>query len=100
MCAGVSEVTTGLEIRKDDPDWVKLEEYARRLGSQVVAKRLGYLLELYGLGTPQILAGLQKLVAPSYALLGPLLPASGRYLSRWRLHLNIDPEILKRIAST
>ena len=100
LCTGVSEVATGLEMRKDDLDWVKLADYARRLGSQVVAKRLGYLLELYDLGTPQLLAGLQKLVGPSYALLDPLLPAGGRFLSRWRLQLNIDPEILKRIGST
>jgi predicted transcriptional regulator of viral defense system len=100
LCAGVSEVATGLLIRKDDLDWEKLADYARRLGSQAVAKRLGYLLELYSLGTQQVLVGLQELVGPSYALLDPLLPAGGRFLSRWRLQLNIDPEILKGIAST
>lgn len=100
MCAGVSEVVTGLLIRKDDLDWEKLTEYAQRLGNQAVAKRLGYLLEFYRLGTPQVLAGLQELVGPSYALLDPSLPADGRFLARWRLQLNIDPDILKGIAST
>ncbi|MFA5874454.1 MAG: type IV toxin-antitoxin system AbiEi family antitoxin [Anaerolineales bacterium] len=100
LCAGVSEVATGLLIRKDDLDWVKLADYAKRLGSQAVAKRLGYLLEFYSLGTPQVLSSLQELVGPSYALLAPLLPADGRFLARWRLQLNIDPEILKGIAST
>lgn len=38
------------------------------------------------------------MVGPSYALLDPLLPASGRYTARWRLQLNIDPETLKGIA--
>jgi predicted transcriptional regulator of viral defense system len=100
LCAGVSEVVTGLLIRKDDLDWEQLADYARRLGSQAVAKRLGYLLELYGLGTPQTLAGLQKLVGPSYALLDPLLPADGSFLARWRLQINIDAEVLKGIATT
>lgn len=100
LCAGVSEVVTGLRIRKDDLDWEKLADYARRLGNQAVAKRLGYLLELYDLGTQQVIARLHELVGPSYALLDPLLPADGRYLARWRLQLNIDPETLKGIAFT
>jgi predicted transcriptional regulator of viral defense system len=100
LCAGVSEVATGLLIRKDTLDWEKLAGYARRLGSQVVAKRLGYLLEFYDLGTPQVLTSLQELVGPSYALLDPILPADGRFLRRWRLRLNIDVETLKGITST
>jgi predicted transcriptional regulator of viral defense system len=100
LCSGVSEVVTGLLIRKDDLDWEKLAEYTSRLGNQAVAKRLGYLLEFYALGTHQTLARVQELVGPSYALLDPILPASGRYTARWRLQLNIDLEILKGIAST
>lgn len=100
LCSGVSEVAAGLLIRKDDLDWEKLGIYARRLGSQAVAKRLGYLLEFYDLGTPKILAGLQGLIGSSYALLDPLQPAVGRFLRRWRLQLNINAEILKGIATT
>ncbi len=100
LCAGVSEVVTGLLIRKDALDWEKLTVYAHRLGSQAVAKRLGYLLEFYQLGSPQALARLQELVGPSYALLDPILPAEGRFLRRWRLQLNIDDKILNGIAST
>jgi len=100
LCSGVSEVATGLLIRKDDLDWEKLGTYARRLGSQAVAKRLGYLLEFYDLGTPKIVAGLQELIGSSYALLDPLQPADGRFLRRWRLQLNINAEILKGIATT
>lgn len=100
LCAGVSEVATGLLIRKDIIDWEKLAGYARRLGNQAVVKRLGYLLEFYGLGTHQILTGLQELIGPSYALLDPILPIEGRFLARWRLQINIDVETLKGIAST
>jgi predicted transcriptional regulator of viral defense system len=100
LCAGVSEVVTGLLIRKDDLDWEKLAGYARRLDSQAVAKRLGYLLEFYSLGTTQVLVSLHALVGSSYALLDPLLSADGRFLARWRLQLNIDDETLKGIGTT
>jgi predicted transcriptional regulator of viral defense system len=100
LCGGVSEVATGLRIWKDDLDWEKLVDYARRLGNQAVAKRLGYLIELYSLGTPQILNKLHELVGPSYALLDPLLPAEGHFLASWRLRLNIDSDTLKGVAST
>jgi len=100
LCAGVSEVATGMQIRKDDLDWEKMADYTRRLGNQAVAKRLGYLLEFYGLSTPQVLDKLHELVGPSYALLDPLLPADGHFVAHWRLRLNIDPDILKGVAST
>lgn len=100
LCAGVSEVVTGLLIRKDDLDWEKLAEYSQRLGKQAVSKRLGYLLDFYGLAPSAILSRLQDQIGPSYALLDPLLPKSGLFLSRWRLQLNIDTETLKGIAST
>jgi predicted transcriptional regulator of viral defense system len=100
LCAGVSEVATGLLIRKDDLDLKKLAEYAQRLGSQAVVKRLGYLLDFYSLAPSEILSRLQGQIGPSYALLDPLLPKSGQFLSRWRLQLNIDTETLKGIAST
>lgn len=100
LCAGVSEVATGLLIHKDDLDWKKLAEYAQRLGSQAVVKRLGYLLDFYSLAPSEILSRLQGQIGPSYALLDPLLPKNGQFLSRWRLQLNIDTETLKGIAST
>lgn len=100
LCAGISEVATGLLIRKDDLDWKKLAEYAQQLGSQAVVKRLGYLLDFYSLAPSEVLSRLQGQIGPSYALLDPFLPKSGQFLSRWRLQLNIDIETLKGIAST
>lgn len=100
LCAGVSEVATGLWMRKDDLDWEKLISYAHRLGNQAAAKRLGYLLELYDLTTEAVRNGLLDLVGPSYALLDPMLPAEGRRLSRWRLRVNLNPDNLKGIVTT
>ena len=99
LCAGISEVATGLWMRKDDLDWEKLIFYSQKLGNRAVAKRLGYLLELYGLGLSHI-EKLQEIIGKSYALLDPILPSEGAYLARWRLRINIDTETLKGIVTT
>ena len=100
LCAGISQVATGLWLRQADFDWDKLADYARRLGRHAVAQRLGYLLELYELGTPTLIESLQSLVGSGYTRLDPLLPADGPYLARWRLRLNLEAETLKTIIRT
>ncbi len=99
LCAGIS-VTTGLWTRKDDLDWEKLIFYSQKLGNRAVAKRLGYLLELYGLGLSHIERRDNEMIGKSYALLDPILPSEGAYLARWRLRINIDTETLKGIVTT
>lgn len=100
LCAGLSEVATGLWMRHDDFDWDRLADYAQRLGIRAVAQRLGYLLELYGLGTPATVEVLQGMVGSSYARLDPLLADKGPYLARWRLRLNLESETLQSIVRT
>jgi predicted transcriptional regulator of viral defense system len=87
-------------MRKDDLDWEKLVSYTHRLGNQAAVKRLGYLLELFELAPEPALKSLHNLVGPSYASLDPLLPVEGHYLARWRLRINLDPEVLKNIVTT
>lgn len=100
LCAGVSQVATGLWLRQDDFDWDKMAQYAHRLGIRAVAQRLGYLLELYGLGTPSLIESLQDMVGAGYALLDLLLPDEGSYLARWRLRINLEPEALQAVIRT
>jgi predicted transcriptional regulator of viral defense system len=100
LCAGVSQVATGLWLRQDDFDWDRLAAYAHKLDVRAVAQRLGYLLELYDLGTPSLIASLQEMVGVSYAKLDALLPDDGPYLARWRLRLNLEPETLQTIVRT
>ena len=100
LCAGVSQVATGLWLRQDDFDWDRMAQYAHKLGRRAIAKRLGYLLELYDLGTPSLIDSLQEMVTASYARLDSLLPAGGPYLARWRLRLNLEPEALQAIVRT
>ncbi len=100
LCAGVGQVATGLWLRQDDFDWDRLAVYARQLSRRAVAQRLGYLLELYELGDPSLIASLQEMVGASYARLDALLPDGGSYLARWRLRLNLEPQILQAIIRT
>jgi len=100
LCAGVGQVATGLWMRQDDLDWEKLAHFAVKLGRRAVAQRLGYLLELYGLGTQSLIESLQAMVGTAYARLDPLLPNGGPYLARWRLRLNLEPETLQTVVRT
>ena len=100
LCAGISQVAVGLWMRQDDFNWERLGRYAVKLGHRAAAQRLGYLLELYQLGTSALIEILQTLVKTSYALLDPLLPDEGRYFSRWRLRLNLEAETLETIVRT
>ena len=100
LCAGTSQVAVGLWMRQDDFDWEKMGRYAKKLGHRAAAQRLGYLLELYELGTPALIEELQTLISTGYALLDPLLPDEGAYFARWRLRLNLETETLQTIVRT
>lgn len=99
-CGGVTEVAKGLWMRHQDMKASKLVDYALRLGIGAVNRRLGYLLELYALGSEQELARLQKGQTATYVPLDPLLPKEGPHLARWRLQLNIPPQELEAVRAT
>ncbi len=100
LCAGVSQVAIGLWMRQDDFDWDCLSHYAQKLDRSSVAQRLGYLLELFELGTPSLIKALQAMISSHYVRLDPLLPEEGPYLARWQLRLNLEPEMLETIVRT
>jgi len=100
LCGGISEVATAMVIGKTRTDWSKLAQYAGRINKNSVIKRLGYLSELLELSDQSVIEGLNKMISPSYAQLDPALPDEGRFLDRWKLQLNLDPEILEKVAST
>ncbi len=100
LCGGVSEVAEALKIGKEKFDWDKLTTYAQRFDNQSVMKRLGYLLDLLDLTPPSTLEKLQGRISQSYAILDPFLPDEGKYLSQWKIKVNIDPDDLEKAAST
>ena len=59
-----------------------------------VIRRLGYLMELFEIGSPKSRKPLRKRLTDTVVRLDPLLPAGGKYLNCWRLQLNVTPEEL------
>jgi len=100
LCGGVGEIAKGIWVKRDKLDYAKLVDYSKKLGRKSVAKRLGFLLENYGLGKSATLTELKEMLARSYSPLDPTLPASGRYISDWKLRLNLAPGELKEITKT
>lgn len=96
-CGGVTEVAKGLWMRRNEVRAQRLVEYALRLGNGAVVRRLGYLLDLYGLAAREQLQRLRDSLSATYAALDPVMPPDGAYLSAWRLRLNVPPDELEAV---
>ena len=94
---GITEVAKGLWMKHEQINVEKLIIYARKFQSGAVIRRLGYLLELYGLANTTQLKQLTDLLTMTTQRLDPTLPAEGRFVTRWRLQLNVTPEELRAI---
>jgi predicted transcriptional regulator of viral defense system len=99
-CGGLTEVAKGLSMRRTDISAKTLVDYALRLDVGAVIRRLGYLMEAYGIGAPQELARLLGALTSTYNLLDPVLPPEGKFLARWRLRLNVSPEEIQAVVRT
>jgi hypothetical protein len=99
-CGGVTEVAKGLWMRHEDMQPSKLVDYALRLGTGAVMRRLGYLLELYEIASESELARLREAITATFAPLDPTLLKDGPHLLRWRLQLNVTPEELETIRNS
>lgn len=96
---GIVEVARGLYKSKDDISFEKLLEYVIKFDTQVVIKRLGFLLELLEIKT-NIIPELQHLKSDSYTVLDTELPKTGKMYSRWSIRQNLDTETIKSALYT
>lgn len=99
-CGGLTEVAKGLWIRQKDINVSRLIGYGVKMEVGAVIQRLGYLLELYKIGTPDDWQLLREHLTETYIRLDPLLPSEGKFLRRWRLQLNISPEEFLSVVRT
>ena len=99
-CGGFTEVAKGFWMRRGDIDPERLADYALRLGVGAVVRRLGFLLEAFDVDAPHALDRLSERLTASYAVLDPMMPDEGKYLARWRLRLNVEPEELESVVRT
>jgi len=99
-CGGLTEVAKGLWMQRESVSPERLMRYSIRLNVGAVMRRLGFLLELYEMGTDKIIGALRERLTNSYVLLDPVLPGQGKYLHRWRLRLNVEPDELRSLVRT
>jgi predicted transcriptional regulator of viral defense system len=100
LCGGISEIAKGIWIKRNNIDYQKIVKYLKQFNRKSAAKRLGLIIETYGIGGEKILSEIKKLISPSYALLDPTLENSGRFLDSWKLRLNVNPDELVDITKT
>jgi predicted transcriptional regulator of viral defense system len=99
-CGGLTEVAKGLWMRHQDININRLISYAIKIGVGAVIRRLGFLLELYKIGTFEDWEILCSHLTETYVRLDPLLPSEGKFLRKWRLQLNVSPEELLSVVRT
>jgi predicted transcriptional regulator of viral defense system len=99
-CGGLTEVAKGLWMRHQDVNINRLISYAIKIGVGAVIRRLGFLLELYKIGTSEDWEVLSSHLTETYVRLDPLLLSEGKFLRKWRLQRNVSPEELLSVVST
>ena len=81
-CGGVIEIIKTIDSAKEELDFRKLEDYAKKMKNHAVINRLGYILELLNIETK---------LKPSkhYVFLDPLLKNKISYNTKWKIIENI-----------
>lgn len=92
---GIVEIAKGIYRAQTKLKYSKMLTYLKRMRSQAVIKRLGFLLELYNIDFP-IAGELQELKTASYIVLDPIHPKMGKTQRRWSIQINIDLETVKQ----
>ncbi len=101
LCGGIKEVVRGIWSKQKQIHWKKLAEYAAKYHSRAAVKRLGYILESLNLDKKCTLI-LNHMISSNhdYILLEPNEEKSGKYLSKWKLQINMNiEEILASVWS-
>ncbi len=81
-------------------DVARLIEYALRLNVGAVMGRVGFLMEVYNLGTAANRERLRGRVTGTYSLLDPVMLPQGKYAAKWHLRLNVDPDEFRAVIGT
>jgi len=89
-CGGIVEVAKALWYGRDELDFMKMADYARKCGNRAVSQRLGYLLEILDSGTEEVITFLRASLSKRYAPLDTLGSTKGRYIDRWKVMVNVS----------
>ncbi len=70
-------------------DEALLVAYVERLGNRTVFKRLGYISETLGVGSPDLAAACRARISSGVSLLDPSASANGPVTTKWNLRINV-----------
>jgi len=87
----IAEVAKGLWNGRDDLDFSKLLEYARRMRNGAIVKRIGLLLDILDLKEPRARKEALKHVTPTVVRLDPGRDAGGKVNDEWNVLVNVKP---------
>ena len=88
-CGGITEIAKGIWLAKDRINYERLGHYVDKYGRNVVAKRLGYILEILSIQQTALLGQLRKYIRERYDFFDPTLPKEIINKNNWRLIDNI-----------
>lgn len=103
LCGGVAEVAKGMWLKRKHLDWNKAVDYAIRFGVYATSKRLGFLMEKLGLGSPEEIGRLKAFtdLSRAYVSLDPSVPGGKeRFQSRWKIRINFNIDEIRRALET
>jgi predicted transcriptional regulator of viral defense system len=91
-CGGITEIAKGIWLVKDQIEYQKLEDYISKHNKNVVAKRLGYILEILDIKQPELLNQLREYAKNRYDKFDPNLSEKRMDKNKWRLIDNVGKE--------
>ena len=96
LCGGIVEISGGIWKQKDKLSPEKLIEYVDHLGKDVVAKRLGFILEALNISRRIMIPFLREYISrrKKYYVLDPTRPTDKKFKNNWRLIANVSHEEL------
>lgn len=82
-CGGIIEIIKAISSAKEELNFRKLEDYAKKMKNHAIINRLGYILELLDINTN---------LTPSkhYIFLDPLIKKKKGYNAKWKIIENIS----------
>lgn len=98
-CGGITEVAKSIWLVKEKINFRRLVKYTLKYNKKAVAKRLGYLLEILGLGDSDTFAKLKMFISNRYDLLDPTSLKRSIDKNNWRLIDNIGRKQIVKIVS-
>lgn len=93
---GISEIVKAIYKIKDKIDQEKIIAYLNSINSQVVIKRLGFILQNLNI-LKTLRTELKPKVSNSYTYLDPSLPKEGKHSSEWKI---IDNSNIESVIQT